>query len=75
MLEKFSIGEVTALRSDLIKRGLDSFQIAEAIKMFVSGHGYGISSETALSAASRIEGPGYNVESLQKELETLVWVM
>jgi len=43
--------------------------------MFLAGCGYGVSSESALDAANRIEGPNFNVESLHKELETLALVM
>jgi hypothetical protein len=66
---------VTALRNELLQGGLDSFQTAELLKMFLVGRGYGISPESALDAAGRIEGMHCNVESLHKELETLALVM
>ncbi|HEV3037162.1 MAG TPA: hypothetical protein VHA33_05185 [Candidatus Angelobacter sp.] len=75
MGEKFSVAEVTALRNELLQGGLDSFQTAELLKMFLVGRGYGISPESALDAAGRIEGLHCNVESLHKELETLALVM
>lgn len=75
MIEKFSIAEVAALRQDLAHNELDSFQIAEAIKVFVGCHGYGISPETALEAASRIEKRGYSVECFRNELECSTWAM
>ncbi|HEV2963377.1 MAG TPA: hypothetical protein VG649_16230 [Candidatus Angelobacter sp.] len=75
MGEKFSVAEVTALRNELLQGGLDSFQTAELLKMFLVGRGYGISPESALDAAGRIEGMHCNVESLHKELETLALVM
>jgi hypothetical protein len=75
MGEKFSVAEVAALRNELLQGGLDSFQAAELLKMFLTGRGYGISPETALDAAGRIEGNGCNVETLHKELETLALVM
>ena len=74
MGEKFSVAEVAALRNELLQGGLDSFQTAELLKMFLAGRGYGVSPESALDAAGRIEG-GCNVESLHKELETLALVM
>jgi hypothetical protein len=74
-MEKFSVAEVTALRNELLQGGLDSFQTAELLKMFLAGRGYGVSPESALDAANRIEGPNFNVESLHKELETLALVM
>jgi hypothetical protein len=75
MGEKFSVAEVTALRNELLQGGLDSFQTAELLKMFLVGRGYGISPESALDAAGRIEGMHCDVESLHKELETLALVM
>ncbi|HEV2990774.1 MAG TPA: hypothetical protein VG759_20215 [Candidatus Angelobacter sp.] len=75
MGDKFSVAEVTALRNELLQGGLDSFQTAELLKMFLVGRGYGISPESALDAAGRIEGMHCNVESLHKELETLALVM
>jgi hypothetical protein len=66
---------VTALRNELLQGGLDSFQTAELLKMFLVGRGYGISPESALDAAGRVEGLHCNVESLHKELETLALVM
>ena len=75
MGEKFSVAEVTALRNELLQGGLDSFQTAELLKIFLVGRGYGISPESALDAAGRIEGLHCDVESLHKELETLALVM
>ena len=45
MGEKFSVAEVAALRNELLQGGLDSFQAAELLKMFLTGRGYGISPE------------------------------
>ncbi|MGH9568028.1 MAG: hypothetical protein ACRD4F_00210 [Candidatus Angelobacter sp.] len=73
MGEKFSVAEVAALRNELLTGGLDSFQTAELLKMFLVGRGYGVSPESALDAVGRIDG--CDVESLHKELETLALVM
>ena len=75
MGEKFSVAEVAALRNELLQGGLDSFQTAELLKMFLTGRGYGVSPESALDAAGRIESTNLNVESLHKELESLALVM
>ncbi|HLJ30150.1 MAG TPA: hypothetical protein VKY85_25815 [Candidatus Angelobacter sp.] len=75
MEAKFSRVEVGALRQRLVEHGLDSLQTAEMIRMFIAGHGYGVSRETALDTACRIESPGYNLERLHQELETLAMVM
>jgi len=72
MGEKFSVSEVAALRNELLQGGLDSFQTAELLKLFLTGRGYGISPESALDAAGRIEGAGCNVEALHKETLALV---
>ena len=45
MGEKFSVAEVAALRNELLQGGLDSFQTAELLKMFLAGRGYGVSPE------------------------------
>jgi len=75
MAEKFSVAEVTALRSELLQSGLDFFQTAEVLKLFLAGRGYGVSPESALDAAGRIEGSGCDVDALHKELENLALVM
>jgi hypothetical protein len=75
MGEKFSVAEVAALRNELLQGGLDSFQTAELLKMFLSGRGYGVSPESALDAAGRIDSAGWDVEALHQELETLALVM
>jgi hypothetical protein len=75
MGDKFSFAEVAILRSHLQSWGLDSFQVAEIVKMFIAEHGYGISSEMAFDAVKRLEGAGPTVESFHRELETLALVM
>ena len=46
MAEKFSVPELTALRSELLQ-GFDSKDAAELVQMFLAGHGYGVSPEAA----------------------------
>ena len=75
MVEKFSVNEVSALRNELLEGGLDPWQAAELLQLFLAGRGYGVSPENALRAASRVEGAGCSVESIQKELEGLALVM
>ncbi len=75
MSQKFSVAEVAALRSELLQGGLDYFQTAELLKMFLVGRGYGISPESALDAAGRIGESHCEVEELHKELESLALVM
>jgi hypothetical protein len=73
--EKFSNAEVSALRNDLLQGGLDAFQTAELLQLFLMGRGYGVSSDAALDAAGRVEGSGCSLEAIHKELEGLALVM
>jgi hypothetical protein len=75
MGEKFSTAEMAALRSELLKGGLDSRQTAELLQFFLMGHGYGVSHDTAVDAASRVEGAGLSLEALRTELENLALAM
>ena len=74
MVEKFSVAELSALRNELLQGGLDSFQAAELFHLFLSGRGYGVSTNAAKEAASRIEGSGCSLSVLQQELENLAMV-
>jgi hypothetical protein len=75
MQEKFSASEVESLRNHLLHDGLDSFQVADAIKVFVAMRGYGISVETARKIASKIENARNSVEFFREGLESLALVM
>ncbi len=74
MVEKFSIAELSALRTELMKGSLDSFQVAEIFNVFLRGRGYGVSPSASLNAVMSVEGAGCSLESLQTELEKLAWV-
>ena len=73
-VEKFSTQEISALRTELMQAGLDSWQAAELFQLFLAGRGYGVSNETAKGAASRIEGSGCSLDIMQQELEQLAMV-
>lgn len=75
MAEKFSSVELAALRSELLQSGLDSWDAARLFQMFLVGRGYGVSPEAAWDAASRVEGAGCSLDSIQKELEGIAMVM
>ena len=75
MVEKFSIAELSALRNELMQNGLDSWQAAELFHVFLSGRGYGVSSNAAIDAATRVEESGCSIDVLQRELESLAMVM
>lgn len=73
-VERFSSSEMSALRNELLEGGLDSWQAGELLQVFLTGRGYGVSPEAAVVAASRVEGAGCSIESIQKELESLALV-
>lgn len=75
MVEKFSIAEISALRSELLEGGLDALQAAELLQMFLTGHGYGVSPDAARDAAILVEGAGCSVDVIRKELDRLALVM
>ncbi len=73
--EKFSSGELAALRSELLQSGMDSWDAARLLQVFLMGRGYGVSPEAALDAASRVEGAGCSLDVIQKELDGIAMVM
>ncbi len=74
MAEKFSVPELTALRTELL-HGFDSKDAAELVQMFLAGHGYGVSAEEARNAVSRVGMMGATLEAFQSELESIALVM
>lgn len=74
-VEKFTPTDLLALRAELLRSGVDSFQAAEIVCSFLSGRGYGVSSLDARHVVSRIEGPGATPEYIQAELERVARVM
>jgi hypothetical protein len=76
MTEKFSVNELSVLRSDLLQGMMaDSREAAELLQVFLMGKGYGVSPEAALNAASRVGMAGCSIPVLQQELEGLALVM
>ena len=71
LIEKFTHTDLLALRAELLRSGVDSFQAAEIVCSFLSGRGYGVSRHVA----SRIEVPGATAEHIQAELERVALVM
>jgi hypothetical protein len=74
MSEKFSVPELTALKSELLQ-GFDSKDATELVQMFLAGHGYGVSAEEARNAVSRAGMLGGTLEAFQRELENIALVM
>ncbi len=73
-VEKFSSGELTSLRNDLMQAGLDSWQAADVVSGFLAGHGYGVSTQAVRDTVTRMEHPGCSLECMQLELERLAFV-
>ena len=75
MAEKFSVPELSALRSELL-HGFDSKDAAaELLQMFLAGHGYGVSAEEARNAVSKVGMMGGTLEAFRRELESIALVM
>jgi len=74
-VEKFSSAELATLRSELLQSGMDSWDAARLLQLFLAGRGYGLSPEAALDGASRVEGAGCALDVIQKELEGIALVM
>ena len=74
-VEKFAANDLSSLREELMQLGLDHWQAAELISAFLNVRGYGVSSQAARGAASRIESVGCSLQCMQEELEKLAFVM
>lgn len=74
-VEQFPEADLAGLREELLKAGLDSWQAAELISGFLAAHGYGVSTQEARQAVSRMESIGCSLKCLQAELEKLAHIM
>jgi hypothetical protein len=74
-IELFSVADLAGLREELMRSGLDSWQAADLISNFLAARGYGVSTQDARLAASRMESIGCSLKCLQAELEKLARVM
>jgi hypothetical protein len=74
-IELFSDADLTGLREELMKSGLDSWQAADLISSFLVARGYGVSTQDARKVVSRMESIGCSLKCLQAELEKLAHVM
>ena len=72
--EKFTDSEVSVLRYQLLRMP-DPLGAAEILRDFVSNQGYGVSSNTALDAATRIGASGCSFAAIQEALEAVALVM
>jgi hypothetical protein len=74
-VEKFAAADLTGLREDLMKSGLDSWQAADLISSFLAARGYGVSTQAARTAAFRMESVSCSLRCLQEELEKIALFM
>ena len=75
VIEKFTDAEVSVLRYQLLRTMADPLEVAEILRDFVVTQGYGVSSTTALDAATRIGASGCSFATIQEALETVALVM
>jgi len=67
--------DLLVLRDELRQSGLDTFQCADLIHVFLTEHGYGVSCREALIAAGRTEHNGFMLYHLEEELTRIARVM
>lgn len=67
--------DLNLLRGELMREGLDCFQSAELLAMFINQRGYGVSSSDARHAAVHIEAIGFALSGMQAELERIAVAM
>ena len=73
--EKFTDAEVSVLRSQILRRMPDPLELADILMDFVASQGYGVSSNTALDAATRIGASGCSFGTIQEALDSVALVM
>jgi len=73
-IEKFTAAELTALRSELVRAGLDSWQAADVATNFLTGHGYGVSTDELRNVITRMESSKCSIDCLQAELERVAFI-
>jgi hypothetical protein len=74
-IEKFAATELATLRDELMQSGLDYWQAAEVLSVFLVTRGYGVNSQQARDAVLRMDGGTCSYECMQVELERVALVM
>jgi hypothetical protein len=74
-IEKFAASDLVNLRTELQQCGIDSWQAVEVLRAFLAGRGYGVSTQGARDSVVRLEGTGCNLDCIQRELESVAFVM
>lgn len=75
LIEKFTEMELSCLRNEMMQGGLDSWQAAQILSVFLVGRGYGVNPELARSAVTRLEFGRCGYDCMQAEIEKVAWVM
>jgi hypothetical protein len=74
-IEKFPTMDLSGLREDLLQSDLDSRQVAELIRAFLTERGYGVSFDAAQRAASSVNVMFRSLQRMQETLETVAVLM
>ena len=72
--EKFSEGRISGLRTELMQAGVDSWQAAEVLSVFLSGRGYGVNPEKPVRDQP-LERGRCDFQVMQSVLENVAWTM
>jgi hypothetical protein len=75
LVEKFTEVELSGLRTELMQAGIDSWQAAEVLSVFLAGRGYGVNPENARNAISRLERGRCDFQFMQSVIEKVAWTM
>jgi hypothetical protein len=74
-VEKFSMGELSKLRNELLESHIDSWQAAAVVSAFLIGRGYGVDTRTIRDAVIRLDAFGGSTDAMQEVLEAVAYVM
>jgi hypothetical protein len=66
---KFEVADLQELRKDLLQAGADYVGAGEIIQAFLTGHGYGVSPQSARSAAIEFAVAGCSLDSIRSALD------
>jgi hypothetical protein len=72
-IEKFKPEELTGLRLELSSSAIDSWQAADIVSEFLTGRGYGTSSDRIRHALTGMGGADF--ERMQEALEKIGFLM
>jgi hypothetical protein len=75
MSAKFTEQEVSTVAHGLLHGEMDTWQAAEFLQIFFTGHGFGLSHDAAVRAAALMGSTGCDMEVVRRELDRLALVM